>query len=168
MNYSIGDIHICFDALPDKQRQIIDKPKVLTGLPWKGTWYIPGGNSYLARLIEDAGGDYIWKNESADESIPLDFETVFMKAQQADTWINPGAANRKADILSVDERLGDLPVYHSDKIYNNNAIQNDIGGNDYWESGIMQPDSILLDLVYIFHPELLPQHNLKYYKTINN
>jgi len=37
------------------------KPKVMAGLPHKDTWWVPGGNSYLANLIADAGGQYLGK-----------------------------------------------------------------------------------------------------------
>ncbi|NOZ48397.1 MAG: ABC transporter substrate-binding protein [Chlorobi bacterium] len=142
------------------------KPKILTGLPWKGIWYIPGGKSYLSKLIEDAGGDYLWAGNQSKESLPLSFEEVFHKAQKADIWINTGAANTKPDILSVDSRIADFPIFTKNEIYNNNAIQNKMGGNDYWESGIVHPDIILKDLIKIFHPELLPNYKTVYYKRI--
>jgi iron complex transport system substrate-binding protein len=43
---------------------------------------------------------------------------------------------------------------------------NDIGANDYWESGSVNPHLILADLITIFHPDLLPGHQLVYYKQL--
>jgi len=146
---------------------IVKKPGVITGLPWKGSWYIPGGNSYLSKLISDAGGSYLWNDLQSTESIPMDFESVYVKSQQAEIWINPGAANTFTDIFSVDDRIADFDLIGKGKIYNNNAIQNSLGGNDYWESGIVNPDVILKDLIKIFHPELLPDYKLHYYKKLN-
>ena len=40
------------------------------------------------------------------------------------------------------------------------------GGNDYWESGAVSPHLILADLVKIFHPQLLPDHELVYYQKL--
>src|SRR5690606_23480458 len=37
------------------------KPTVFTGLPWKGDWFVSGGNSFQARLFKDAGAFYLWQ-----------------------------------------------------------------------------------------------------------
>ena len=42
-------------------------PSVLLGLPFKDTWFISPGNSFISKLIHDAGGNYIWKNTSSAE-----------------------------------------------------------------------------------------------------
>ena len=49
---------------------------------------------------------------------------------------------------------------------NNNARVNVDGGNDYWEGGISNPDIVLADLIKILHPELLPEHQLFYYRKL--
>jgi iron complex transport system substrate-binding protein len=150
-----------------KAKNMKHKPKVLTGLPWKGIWYVPGGKSYVASIISDAGGDYLWKENNSTESIPLNFEHVFHKAQDA-IWINSGAANSYQEIISVDERIVEFPVFKNKKVFNNNAIQNINGGNDYWESGIVHPELILSDLIKVFHPKLLPDYQFSYYKKLEN
>ena len=77
-----------------------DKPTILSGLPWKGAWYVPGGNSYGAKMISDAGGIYLWKENSQRESLPLNFEKVMDRANQATIWINTGNANTLNEILN--------------------------------------------------------------------
>jgi len=37
---------------------------------------------------------------------------------------------------------------------------------DYYESGVANPDKILADLVAIFHPELMPEHDFYYYTQL--
>ncbi|MDR1896924.1 MAG: iron ABC transporter substrate-binding protein, partial [Prevotellaceae bacterium] len=39
-------------------------------------------------------------------------------------------------------------------------------GDDFWESGIVKPDVILKDMIKIFHPELLPEHELYFYRHL--
>lgn len=144
-----------------------DKPNVMTGLPWKGAWYIPGGESYIARLIQDAGGNYLWSDIHQRESVPLNFEKVIERGNGADFWINTGLSNSLNDILNEDTRLEKIKPFRDKNIYNNNAITNPTGGNDFWESGIVHPDIILKDLIKIFHPGILPNHKLVYYKKLN-
>jgi iron complex transport system substrate-binding protein len=143
------------------------KPKVMSGMPWKGVWYVPGGSSYIARMISDAGGYYIWNSIPQRESIPLNFEKVIEHANEADIWINTGQAKTLIDILSEDERLGMIRSFKERQVYNNNARANNTGGNDFWESGLIHPQIILKDLIKIFHPQLLPDYTLVYYKKLN-
>jgi len=144
-----------------------NKPKIMCGLPFKGAWYIPGGESYLAQMIRDAGGDYIWNDIHQRESVPLNFEKVIERAAIADLWINTGFSNSLKDILNEDNRLQNIKPFREKKIYNNNALTNASGGNDFWESGITNPNIILKDLIKVFHPELLPDYSLVYYKKLN-
>lgn len=146
---------------------IKNRPKVLIGLPWKDTWYVAGGNSFAARLISDAGGDYLWNEDTSDEAIPLDLESVYSRAITADIWINPGVALSLDELVAFDERFEDLNVLREKSIYNNNARISPDGGNDYWESATTRPDLILADLISVFHPRLLSNHDLVYYRKLN-
>ncbi|MDP4207876.1 MAG: ABC transporter substrate-binding protein [Bacteroidota bacterium] len=147
--------------------KIKDKPKVMIGLPWKGAWYVPGGDSYIAQLIDKAGGNYLWKDINGHESVPLNFEKVIERAGQADIWLNTGSANSLKDIQSEDSRLNNIKPFINKATFNNNARTNPAGGNDFWESGVTHPEIILKDLIKILHPELLPDYSLVYYKKLN-
>lgn len=159
-------IDSAYRSLSDLASGAIPKPEVLNGLPWKDTWYMAGGNSFAAKLIEDAGGDYLWSDNLSTQAVPLDLESVYLRAVNADIWINPGAATCLADILLMDERFGDLSVVESGSVFNNNARSSAAGGNDYWESGTVRPDLILADLIGVFHPDLLTDHRFVYYRQL--
>ena len=139
----------------------------MTGLPWKDSWYIPGGNSFAAAFIRDAGGDYIWSDMDSHEASPVDLESVFARSPQADIWINSGAARSMEDIRKTDSRLAEFRPYREGNVYNNTARLNPTGGNDFWEQGVMEPHIILADLIRIFHPEVLPGHELRYYEMLH-
>jgi iron complex transport system substrate-binding protein len=142
------------------------RPKVLLGYPWKDTWFISPGNSFSSTLLSDAGGDYLWKDTKSEVSMPLGVENVWYKALKADFWINPGTAASINEILALDNRLGELPCVSKGNIFNNNnRVRTDVG-NDYWESGSLNPDVILKDLASIFHPELFPGYVTVYYKKL--
>jgi iron complex transport system substrate-binding protein len=142
------------------------KPKVLLGLPWRGNWFISGGRSYVARLVEDAGGEYIFSDLDFKDSRPVALEQVYERALNADFWLNSGDALNKKDLFSVDERFRNLPCVKQDRIFNNNNRITSAGGNDIFESGVTEPEIILSDLIYILHPQLLPSHQLKYYRKL--
>lgn len=155
-----------YSSLAEQVSHISDKPRVLTGLPWKDTWYMAGGSSFAARLIEDAGGSFLWRENSSTEAIPLDLESVYARAVEADVWINPGAAVNLDDLHSYDARFRELPVLMNGNVFNNNVRLSPGGGNDYWESGTIRPDWILADLIKVFHPDLLSDHHFIYYRKL--
>jgi iron complex transport system substrate-binding protein len=140
---------------------------VLSGLPWKGVWYVPGGKSYASNFIYDAGGDYLWKEDQGSESIPLSLETVLERANKAKLWINPGSALNLSEMALLDSRIRTIGSLQQKKVYNFNRRLSPGGGNDFWESGVVHPDAILKDLIAIFHPELIPNHTFVYYQLLN-
>jgi len=172
--YEMGDkAFASFDSVSNNYNRLVSltknvsiKPRVLLGLPWRGTWYISGTNSYIARLIKDAGGDYLWSDMNYKDSQPLNLESVFEKAFNADFWLNTGDVNFISDIIKVDERFRELPPLKKGKVFNNNNKINKFGGNAYYSTGVVEPDIVLSDIIYILHPEILPDHDLEYYKQI--
>lgn len=155
-----------YKKLQELTKPLIQKPKVLFGLPWKDVWYVPGGDSYLAKMVEDAGGEYVWEMNDSRESLPFDIESVFAKTMKTEVWLHTGSVNYKNEILKIDERFNSFEPFKTGKIFNNNLITNEYGGNDYWESGLVNPQLVLKDLIRIFHPDIMPDHQLVYYKII--
>lgn len=153
-------------AWKDSVAEFTHAPKVLTGLPWKDTWYMAGGRSFAAKFIEDAHGDYLWADNTNIDFVPLDLESVFQKAVHADIWINTGSAESLQGILAEDKRFAYIPAFQNGQVYNNNLTLNSTGGNDFWESGAVRPDRVLSDLILIFHPEKFSTTKLFYYRRL--
>ncbi len=152
--------------LKDEVKNINNKPKILVNTPWKGTWYSPGGNSYIAKYINDAGGDYLFKNDTAKLSIAMSIEEVVYKGKNADIWINAGGFKTLNEIKESDNRLSLMKAFNNKTVYNNNKIVSVGGGSDFWESGTVFPEKILSDLINIFHPNVSIDTNLYYYHKL--
>jgi iron complex transport system substrate-binding protein len=161
-----NNIDSSYQSWKQKASSFPDRPKIMTSLPWNGTWYISGSKTYMAKLIEDAGGDYLWKDINSNISLPIDYEKAFDRSKEADFWINIGQAKDKKYILAIDKRLSLLPAFKTGKLYNNVARIAPQGGNDYWESGTLNPNIILSDLVKIFHLHNQQDDSLFYYKKL--
>lgn len=142
------------------------RPTVVTGLPSGGTWHVPGGRSYAAQLFADAGARYLWANDDATGSLALGLETVYARALDADVWLRPSSLASLAAIRAADARLATLAAFRNQRVYNNDARLGPTGGNDFWESGTLRPDLILSDFLAIFHPELLPEHEMVYHRRL--
>ncbi|HBH82832.1 MAG TPA: ABC transporter substrate-binding protein, partial [Bacteroidales bacterium] len=131
------------------------------------TWFISPGNSFISKLIQDAGGNYLWRNTTSSLSMPYGLENVYIAALDADYWLNIGTVTRSDEISLVDKRLADLKSFKNNNLYNNNKRITRGGGNDYWESGTLSPHIILKDIASILHPDLFPEHELFFYRKIN-
>lgn len=142
------------------------RPNVLLGLPFKDAWYVSPGNSFISKLVSDAGGNYLWADTKSSVSMPYGIENVYLKGLKADYWLNIGTVSSKNEILNIDQRLGDLPCFRNDNLFNNNKRITPKGGNDYWESGVLYPHKLLKDIAVILHPELFSDQELMYYKKI--
>lgn len=142
------------------------KPLVMTGLPWKDVWYLTGTESYLPNFIADAGGRYFNSKYSTREPLSMNIEAVYEIGHQADIWINAGSAFSLEQIRGADARLTDFKAFQESRIFNNNARISEKGGMDYFETGTIEPQIILYELIQIFHPGILPEKEFKYYQQL--
>ena len=144
-----------------------ERPSVLLGFEINGKWNVPGGRSYQATYVKDAGGNYLWTEDDTSGRIPMSFEAVLEKGAGADFWFDQSVGWMSVqDILAADSRYDNFRAFQQGQVYNNNAWLNATGGNNYNEGGLANPDVILADLISILHPELLPDHQLVYYRPL--
>lgn len=155
-----------YNEIKQKVASVKNHPVVLTGLPYKDAWWMAGGNSNLASMISDAGGQFLWNENTSRESFVVSLEEVVVRSAKADFWINCGTVNSLSELLSTDSRFTAFPQVKKKAIFNNNLQMSAGGGNDYWERGVVRPDLILADLVKIFHPECDGGKVFNFYKKI--
>lgn len=139
-------------------------PKVFFGSSWKGTWSVPPGNSYMAQLIRDAGGRYLYADRQAPGNIDLDLEQVLQGGRPAACWgriLDLERPVTKADVAGEDGRILALPVFQGHGVFYANSRESDLFG----QAGL-EPDVILLDLIGIFHPALRGGREPVYFKPV--
>lgn len=144
---------------------ITDVPSVMVNVPYGVSWFMPSTKSYVAQLINDAGGSYIYGKNDSNASLPVDIEEAYLLVSEADIWINVGMAGSLSDVAGACPKFTDTRCFRNGEVYNNNARVNAAGGNDYYESAVVNPDILLRDLVKIFHPEVV-EEDLVYYKRL--
>lgn len=148
-----NDIVTRYDSLKYICQNLENRPTVFSDLPFEGQWYLPGGASYIAQIFHDAGADYIWKDNNSTASLPVDAETVLSKARDADFWRIMNSTNTEYSYsrLAVENEL-----YTYFKAYlNRNILVCDIRRSGYFEKSEYEPDLLLKDFVFAFHPELV-------------
>ncbi len=143
-----------------------DVPKVMLNAPYGDTWFMPAEDNYSVQLIRDAGGEYIYGRNRSGISVPIDIEEAYMLCSDADIWLNPGSAGTLAELAVACPKFTDTVCLRSGHIFNNTRRSTSGGGNDYYESGVVNPDMVLRDLVKIFHPGLVHEEFV-YHKQLN-
>ncbi|MDE6511596.1 MAG: ABC transporter substrate-binding protein [Muribaculaceae bacterium] len=145
---------------------VIDAPSVMLNVPYGDSWFMPSADSYMARLIKDAGADYVYRKNTGNTSMPIDLEEAYTLASQADFWLNTDRMESLSDLAAKCPKFKDTRAMRNGYVYNNTGRANPAGGNDFFESAVVNPDLLLRDLIHIFHPELSATP-LAYYKKLN-
>ena len=143
----------------------LDAPSVMLNAPYGDSWFMPSTGSYLVQLIADAGGDYIYKENAGNASLPIDLEEAYLLVAGADMWLHTGSANTLDELRAACPKFTDTRCFRNGSVYNNTRRINAAGGNDFFESAVVNPDILLRDLVKIFHPEMVKE-DLVYYKKL--
>lgn len=141
------------------------RPRVMLNAPYRDVWYVPGDDNYMVRLIEDAGGEWIFSRPGS-ESYPIDIEQAWLAMQEADVWLNTNDYDSLTALLVDNSRFKETRPVLAGQVFNNNARVTPQGGSDFWESGVVRPDRILRDLVQILHPGNLASDTLYYYRRL--
>ena len=170
-----------YNALRNQKHCSAYKPRVMLNLPYRDTWFMPPQGSYMVRLIEDAGGEYILtengkrktENEKfstlnsqlSTKSEPISLEEALVLAMKTDFWINLGQVTSLEELCATAPRFAKVDAVRFGRIYNNTKRTNESRGSDFWESGTIRPDLILEDLTNILHHGA-KTNKLHYYKKL--
>lgn len=162
-----------FRAIPERYEALRERaaaaagpqPKVMINTPYGDSWFMASTRSYLARLIADSGGDYIYRRNTSNRSLPIDLEEAYLLTAEADVWLNVGNIPTLGELRTRYPKFADVRCVRQGAVYNCDRRITPAGGNDYWESGVVRPDLVLRDLIRIFHPELVSE-DFYYYRQV--
>lgn len=152
------------EAIAKMQETIADaeKPKVGWGMVYDGVVYVPNGGSYVAKQVESAGGDYIFKDLEPDStsSSQLSLEDFFEKMSEAEIWIYSSNQLYVPDYAALSELMplaGELKV-----VTDKNVWQFSV---DYYMR-TDQTEQQVIELAKIFHPDLFEEAELAHYNKL--
>ena len=162
-----------FRAIPERYEALRERaaaaagpqPKVMINTPYGDSWFMASTRSYLARLIADSGGDYIYRRNTSNRSLPIDLEEAYLLTAEADVWLNVGNIPTLGELRTRYPKFADVRCVRQGAVYTCDRRITPAGGNDYWESGVVRPDLVLRDLIRIFHPELVSE-DFYYYRQV--
>ncbi|WNB18193.1 ABC transporter substrate-binding protein [Marivirga arenosa] len=154
-------------AAKSLSENIKNKPSVMTGIMYGDIWYMPGGNSYVAKFIEDAAGNYLWKENNETGSLELSFESVLNIAQSADIWIGAASLTSLKKLENTNENYALFEAFQNEQVFSYTKRVTESGANDFLESGYMRADWVLKDYIKLMHPEVLKDTATVYFEKLN-
>lgn len=148
-----------YEAIRASSRSESQNPTVTTDLPAFGTWYQPGGQSYAAALIRDAGGQPATDADTSTGSLQLDEAAAFDLVADADIWLI------KTDHdITLDEVRSSGTLAHRVKAFRNNQIwAANTTRVPYFDDVAFHPDRILADYAAIFSGQT---DSLRYFQKL--
>ena len=167
-NKWFSDVVKRYESLSSICTEVEKKPTVFSDLPFENQWYVPGGKSYIAKIFNDAGADYIWKHNESTGSLHIDAENVLLNAQNADYWrvINSYDEPFTYERLAKENEL--YPLFKAFK--EKQLLVCDVRECGYFEQSQYESDVLLADFIYHFHPDLLKKewknYTPKYFKRL--
>lgn len=163
LTHSFDDANKYFTSVQDRYNELklttknfSSHPTVLAGHLWGDSWNAPAGESYVAQLINDAGGDYIYKNTEGTGSISKTMEEIISENEKTEIWLNPGVPTKNEALLN-NPHLENLKCFNNSYCYSANL-------NEYWEMAAIQPDKVLEDFIAIFNGQ---SDSLNFYRKLN-
>lgn len=161
-----GDIAERYESLRLRMLDVEYRPKVMLNSPYKDVWFVPADDSYVVRLIEDGGGEWLCADGRSKTSRPISGESAYVFLSGAEFWLHTNAARTIAQLTAENPKFASVRVVKEGKVYNCTARNTPAGGSDFWESGALRADVVLADMVAILHPEMAEDYTLYYYEKL--
>ncbi len=151
-----------YNALKKLTEGVTHKPTMIAERKYGSLWFVPSGDSYSGVIYADAGANYIFADRKiGGGSIPMSFESVLDHGIDADVWVIKYYNAKQmsySDLKAEYAPYANFGAYKNRQIYACNSFS-----STYYEDIPMHPHLILKDLIYIFHPNLLPDYTPKYF-----
>lgn len=161
------EIAAAYRDVADRAAALDERPRVLVNTPFEGTWFAPGGSSFLAAAIADAGGEYVFADDDSTGSLSLDIETVLDAAGDADVWLQAGSVHGTLDdLLAQDPRFAEFKAFQDGEVWAYDVLTTPAGGNAVFELAYTRADLYLADLFAILHPAEGGDHELVFFGQV--
>lgn len=157
-----------YTALAEQGRNAPVKPKVMVENMYQGVWSVPGGASYAACMLADAGADYPWSDVKKNGSLPLSYEEVYARCADADFWFLKvyDTELTRQKLTEMDKRYEAFECVSAPK-GNGGVYYSNTKTSYLFEEFPFHPELMLADYLGILHPELPgAAKTLRYFKRM--
>lgn len=136
-----------YDSLSASVTGGSDGPVVIMEQLTDGVWYMPGGRSYQARMLQDAGARYLWAGDDSSGSLQLDFPTVYDRAHDADIWL----VRTYGSDLTLDGLKSNYPLNSRFKAFADRQVYGcNTAVSNIFDETAFHPERLLREYISIF------------------
>ena len=158
-----------FDRIEAKYLELLNlaktsdkKPTVFSGSLLGDDWYAPAGESFNAKLYQDANLDYVYKQSKGTGSIDKSFEEILLDNQHTEYWLNPNSTSF-SDLLTNQPKMTYFKAVQDKKVYDYSFQM-----NYFWENSAIEPQKVLSDFITIFHKDIKNKDSLYFYQQLKD
>ncbi len=148
-------------------KDIKKRPRVMVNSSYAGSWFVPGAQSFLAQWIHDSGGEYIFSDLPGRGGHNIGLEKALQRGMNADIWLITADVKTTQDLLEQDLRHNLLLPFKEGKVFNSLAKRDHNQNSDWFERSMANPDLVLMDLISLFHPEVLKDYQRRWYDRLD-
>lgn len=141
-----------FEAVENAYKPLTDSvAAVMINAPYSGSWFIPGKDNYMSKLLHDAGGRLTAPQPEGYESRPIDLEQALPALERAAFWVCPGQAETQEQLRALVPK-----ARFGGGVWNQTP--------DFYESGASRPDLVINELQKIFSASA--PDSMRYFRRI--
>ena len=122
---------------------------VFFNLPFKDEWFMPATQSITVNLAKDAGFNYIYDNgtQNSADNLTLSKEYVWNSAINAEYWVIIAHHPNGFSLLDLTK---EDPIYNEfTAVKKKQVIYCNTSKTSYFTTGILEPDMMLKDLLFL-------------------
>ncbi len=129
----------------------------------EGDWAAHRNDFYASYL--QAVSTNVLKDNGPTHSVGITNETLLKLAEEADFWLVNNTEDANWPPLNY---LNSFKAYRTGQVYHyQKRTRHEHDAYDWYETPEVRPDLVLEDLVAVFYPDLLPDHELMFLEKVN-
>lgn len=151
-------------ALRDRAARCSERPLVMTDKVENGTWYIPGAESTIGRIIADAGARYTGSGLKKSGAVSVTLEQMLATARNADFWIIRSGGKYDltySSLLRDNSGYALFRPWMERRIFACNTLK-----VPFFDDEPFHPERMLSDLINIFHPGITGDKKMYYFSPL--
>ncbi|MEM9618906.1 MAG: ABC transporter substrate-binding protein [Pseudomonadota bacterium] len=144
-------------SLSQKARAKPSRPTIvwLDPASQRDQWVVPEA-SWMARLIEDAGGRSPWARSDGAPTRIVTSEDILALGGAVEAMVTTSVGLAKPGSTGPLERAPAIEDNRLFDVHRRSRPEND--AYDWYESAVVEVDQVLADFIALLHPDLLPDH----------
>lgn len=158
------EVRTRYEAISNNARQGVSQPRIFFGSVWQGQWYVPGADSYMATILADAGGDYVFSDLSGTQNLAVGLETLLDRCREAEHF---GVLLDLPDPIGTSELVSGDPRIASLGAVRNGGFCGNSSNADLFGRALLEPEVMLADLRCILYPGTCGSRTPVYFRKLD-